>query len=165
VSIQTVPVPVSTLSKDLVDAFEKDIPLEVLHLLAGSTFMACGKGMLDHAKTIVDGLTPIFSKHVFVTMVRSIFDLATGRKEEALAALERLVKTNPRDDTLLCMCALMKKELGVCGWRTLAQCVVDRGEDADAVRVAEELLAETTAVADKVAVPSAKAALANLRFA
>ena len=165
VSIQTVPVPQSSLPKDLLDAFEKDVPLEVLRLLTGSTLMACGKGIFDHAQTIVDGLTPLFSKHVFVGMVRSIFDLATGRKDEALTALERLVEANPRDDTLLCMCALVKKQLGVSGWRSLAQCVVDRGEDADAVRVAEDLLAELAADADKKAVPSAKAALANMRFA
>jgi hypothetical protein len=164
-SIQTVPVQMLSPSKNLVEAFEKDVPLEVLRLMAGSTFMACSAGTFHHAQTIVDGLTPLFSKHAFVLVVRSIFDLATGRREEALKALERLVEANPRDDTLLCMCALVKKELGISGWRSLAQCVVDRGEDADAVRVAEELLAELTADADKKAVPSAKAALANMRFA
>jgi hypothetical protein len=163
--IQTAVLQVNSPSKNLVEAFEKYVPLEVLHLMVGSSFMACNIGRFDHARTINEGLTPLFSKHNFVVMVCAIFNLATGRKDEALAALERMLKANPRDDTLLCMCALVKKELGVLSWRSLAQRVIDRGEDADAVRVAEELLAEVTAAVDKTAVPSAEAALAKMRFA
>jgi predicted Zn-dependent protease len=164
-SIQTVSVQVSPLSKELIDAFERDVPPEVLHLMAGSSYLACGKGLIDQAQTITDGLTPHFSKHAFVAMLRAVLDLATGRRAEALKVMERVMKSNPRDDTLLCMCASLKKDSGAPGWRSLAQCVVDRGEDADAVRLAEELLAEPTADLDKMAVPSAKAALSSLRFA
>jgi predicted Zn-dependent protease len=164
-SIQTVPGQESSRSKELTDAFEKDVPLEVLRLMAGSTVMACGKGLVDQAQTIVDGLTPHFSKHMFVALLRSVLNLAAGRRAEALQVVEHAMKSNPRDDSLLCMCASMRKDLGTPGWRGLAQCVVDRGEDADAVRIAEALLAEPEVNRDKMAVPSAKAALAGLRFA
>ena len=98
-------------------------------------------------------------------MLRGVLELATGRNDEALEVMERVMSSNPRDDTLLSMCASLKKDLGVPGWRSLAQRVVDRGEDADAVRLAEELLAGPTADLNKRAVPSTDAAMANLRFA
>ena len=164
-SIQIVPVQVSPVSKELTDAFEKDVPMEVLLLLAGSTIMACGKGFIEQAQAITDGLTPHFSKHVFVAVLRSMLALATGRQADALQIVERVMKSNPRDDPLVCMCASLRKDVGAPGWRSLAQCVIDRGEDADAVRIAEALLAAPTAELDKMAVPSAKAALASLRFA
>ncbi len=164
-SIQTVPIQVSPLSKGLVEAFEKDVPQEVLILMAGSTLMACGKGLVDQAQIITDGLTPLFSNYVFVSVARCVADLASGRKAEALQVLERAVKLHPRDDILLCICASVRKELGGADWRSLLQCVIDRGEDADAVREAEELLEEPSADRNKMAVPIAKAALANLRFA
>lgn len=164
-SIQTVPIQVASPSKHLIDMLEKDVPLEVLRLMSGSTLMACNKGIFDHAETIIDGLAPLFSKHFFVAVLRAMLDIARGRSAEALNVMEVLVKANPRDSTLLCMCAWLRKELGASGWRRLAQCVVDRGEDADAVRIAEELLAESAADLDNKAAPSAQAGLASMRFA
>jgi hypothetical protein len=163
-SIQTLPIQIPPLSKDVVGAFENDVPLEVLLLMAGSTAMACGRGLVDDAQVITDGLTPLFSKHVFVLTLRASVALATGHQTEALQILERVMKSNPRVDPVVCMCASLRKTLGAPGWRDLAQRVIDRGEDADAVCIAEALLAEPTANLDKVAIPSVKAALASMRF-
>ena len=164
-NIQPVPVQVSSISAELTDAFEKDIPLEVVLLMAESTFLAIRKSLLSQAQNIIDGLTPHFSKHIFVPVLGALLAGAEGRHADAMQVLERLMKSSPRSDAITCVCAMLRKELGVPGWRTLAQRVIDRGEDADAIGMAEDLLACPAAHLDKMAAPSAKAALTGLRFA
>ena len=164
-TIQTVSVHVAPMSDEFSQMLEKDIPAEVVQLMLQSILLALNRNMLNQAQPIVDGLTPHFSKLIMVPMLGAVLASVAGRDAEALQVVERLMKSHPQIDAVACICASMRKDLGAPGWRALAQRVIDRGEDADAVGVAEALLAGPTAHLDKLAVPSAGAALGGLRFA
>jgi predicted Zn-dependent protease len=151
VSIHPAPASTAASSAALTEAFEKDIPLDVLRVMTQSALAAVCQNMPDQAQRIIDGLTPHFLPYTAVAMARATVAMATGRHAEALQMLERLTKTNPQIDAVICACAMLKKEMGVPGWRALAQRVIDRGADADAIGIAEEMLALPAARAGSAA--------------
>ena len=154
-----------SLSAEVLRQAERDVPMETLLLMAGSAMLACTRGLSDQAEDIAAGLTPHFSKHAFVTLLRAMLALSKGEPTEALHVVEGLMRSNPRSSYLMCTCASIKQHLDLPGWRELAQLVIDRGDDADSVGAAEQLLAKAETVSKKMTVTSSEAALANLRFA
>lgn len=154
-----------SLSAEELRQAERDVPFETLLLMAGSAVMACTRGLSNQAEDIAAGLTPHFSKHVFVTLLRAMLALSKGQQTEALQIVEGLMRSSPRSSYLMCTCATLKQQLDLPGWRELAQLVLDRGDDADAVGAAEQLLAKGEAASKRTTATASEAALANLRFA
>jgi predicted Zn-dependent protease len=164
-NVPNVPVLLSSRSTESSDAVEKYLPLNTVVLMVEAAVLAIGNDSPTDAKNIIDGLMLHASEHDIVPSLVASLATAEGRYADALQVFERLVKSKPQSDALICICASLRKELGVPGWRGLAQRVIDRGIDADAVGSAEKLLAGPIAKVDKMTAPAAKAAFAGLRFA
>ena len=164
-NVQAMPLQDTSISAEFGNALGKDVSSKALYLMAELTLLAIGKGLLSSADLIVSGLTACFSTHLFVPMLAAAVAGAEGRHADALQIYERLLKSNGHNSNLLCTVASLRKEFGVSGWRTLAQRVIDRGDDADAIGVAEALLAGPTNHTANTPVASTEAGLAGLRFA
>jgi Bacterial type III secretion protein (HrpB1_HrpK) len=162
-SIQNLSTNASPAFAALTAELEKDIPLDVLRVLTRSSMAALSVHMPAEARLIVDGLHPHFTRHPAVAMARVTVTIASGQPAEALQMVESLLQTHPQLDAALCCCALLKKSMGVPGWRVLAQRVISRGADADAVGMAEEMLAVPHSRGAKL--QGVNAALAAVRFA
>jgi hypothetical protein len=162
-SIQNLSTNASPAFAALTAELEKDIPLDVLRVLTHSSLAAVCMQMHADAQLIVNGLYPHFMRYPAVAMARVTVAIASGRQAEALQMVESLLQTHPQLDAALCCCALLKKSMGVPGWRVLAQRVISRGADADAVGMAEEMLAVPHSRAAKP--QGGNAALAAVRFA
>jgi hypothetical protein len=141
---------------------EHDVPLDTLRLLTRTALTAVATQQLDEATLIADGLQPCFGHYLAVAMASATVATATNRPAEALSKLETLVKLRPDMDGVVCACALLKKEMGLSGWRSLAQRVIDSDGDEDATRLAREMLG--TNVKESVPPPAIDAS-AVLRFA
>jgi Bacterial type III secretion protein (HrpB1_HrpK) len=146
---------------ELATETDGDVPLDVLRLLTGCALAAVCRQMPQEAQQIVDGLQPRFAAYTAVAMASATVATATGRLHDALRMLDRLAAADPQNDAIGCACAMLKRELGMAGWRTLAQRVVDNDTDAQAVSLAEEMLGSTAPSAR----PPQAIGPAGLRFA
>lgn len=122
------------------EEFEEDVPLDVLRLMTRAALTAVSYRMHAPAQMIVDGLTVNFGQYLAVAMACATVAAATDRQAEALATLEKLANANPEMDVIVCSCAMLKKELGVPGWRAMAQRVIKHDKDPLAVSMARDML-------------------------
>jgi predicted Zn-dependent protease len=153
---------VEKIPTSLTEQIRQDVPLEVLRLVTRSALVAVCYSMVAEAQTIAEGLRPHFADYLGVAMAQATVLMAGGRHGEALEVLDDLARRHPDADAIVCACAMLKKEFGVSGWRALAQRVVDRDADVQAVTMAQEMLGTTRLGAG---VASLSAAQATLRFA
>jgi Bacterial type III secretion protein (HrpB1_HrpK) len=128
---------------ELATEIDGDISLDVLRLLTGCALAAVCRQMPQEAQQIVDGLQPRFAAYTAVAMASATVATATGRLNDALRMMDRLATADPHNDAIACACAMLKRELGMPGWRALAQRVVDSDTDAQAVSLAEDMLGTT----------------------
>jgi lipopolysaccharide biosynthesis regulator YciM len=143
-------------------SLDDEVSWDVIQLAASVALMGVASEKHEEAAQIADGLHAAFGQYVQVTLVAASVKASSGHLAEALSLLEDLAKHRPDIDATLSACAMLRKELGITGWRAMAKRVVQQGTDADAVRIAQELLAGDRGASERqVAVTGA----ANLRFA
>jgi hypothetical protein len=141
---------------------ESDVPWDTIQLAASSALLAVSNAKPEEAALIAGNLHGAFGNYVQIGLVAASVSATSGRLAEALGVLEDLVKSRPDIDATLCACAVLRKELGVSGWRPLAQRVLQQASDPDAVRIARELLHGGQNVTERKATAVGTAAL---RFA
>jgi Bacterial type III secretion protein (HrpB1_HrpK) len=149
--------PSTPLTLTSMEDIEADVPLDTLRLMTRTCLMAVVSKMPEEAQIIVD-----FSSYIAVAMARVTVAIATGRRAEALEKLDRLSNASPEIDAVTCAYAMLKKEMGVSGWRPLAQRVIERNTDPQAVEVARDLLDTASRRSGKSL--GASAAQVGLRF-
>jgi hypothetical protein len=145
------------------ESTEDLVPLDTLRLSTRCALTAICYQQNDEAQKIVDGLRPLFGHYIAVAMADATVATATQRYADALSILERLARTNPQVDSVVCACAMLKRDMGIAGWREMAQHVVDYGRDADAVTLAAQALGRSAAPSDPGKFSTARQA--GLRFA
>lgn len=151
-----------------VTELERDVPPDAMHVLTRSALLAVKHYLVDEAEVLSAGLKVFEPYYSAVTMAQATVAAATNRRHEALELLERLIVEEPDLHSAACACATLRKEMGLPGWRTLAQRVVDRAgsDDPHSAEYARVLLdLPATAPAGAARLPGASADQAGLRFA
>jgi hypothetical protein len=155
-----------TLDVAVVEAFEQDVPLPALHLLTQSSLLAVRHQMIGEADLIASGLGIFTPYYTAVAMAQAVVAAANNRQAEALEVLERLVAEDPDAHSAACACAMLRKELGLPGWRELALRVIERGaSDPQSLGRAQELLELAGPPSRGAALHGASAVQVGLRFA
>jgi hypothetical protein len=146
--MMTVPIrlPGSTPRKSLLQHLHEDLPLGTLQLLTQTALLAVSRDFIDEANAISDGLQPGFGHCVAVAMAHATVASADGRSADALDLLERLCHRYPQAGALHCAQAMLRRELGLPGWRPLAEALAAHGTDPRD-REAARLLLESAGVA------------------
>lgn len=150
-----------------VEALEQDAPPQVLSLLCQAAQLSVRQSLLDEAATVSAGLQPFEPYYSMVSMAQATVAVALGKPSEALAMLDRLIAEDPQLHPAICACAMLRRELGLSGWRDLAQRVLSaRGADAQSKAAAGALLElPGPAAPDGAPLRGATAHQAGLRFA
>jgi hypothetical protein len=119
---------------------EIGLTLEVVKLSADVALMAVAMSRLNDASQIADNLYEAFDGCVQLGLLVATVRVASGKSAEALPIMEDLVRSHPHIDATTLCCAALKKDLGLGSWRDLAEGVLNRASDPNAVRQARELL-------------------------
>jgi Bacterial type III secretion protein (HrpB1_HrpK) len=141
------------------------IPRSTVALMAQICLLAACMRKVDDAKLISDGLQPMYGWLVPVAMTQSAVLTARGEYADAMALLNRVMVKHPQVMAVKFNFAVIKKQLGVQGWRNLAQEVANNEQDPLAAKMAKELLEQAGSMAPaKSAVAPSALAFAGLRF-
>jgi hypothetical protein len=142
------------------------VPLPALHVLTQSALLAVRHQIVGEAELIASGLSPFTPYYDAVAMAQAVVAAANNRQAEALEILERLVAENVDSHSAACACAMLRKELGLPGWRELALRVIERGaSDPQSLSRAQELLELPGPPTKGAALHGASAVQVGLRFA
>jgi thioredoxin-like negative regulator of GroEL len=152
-----------SLTPPLRDELAAEVTLDVARLMTQAALLAVSAQRNEDAERIVDGLVPVFGEYAAVAMARATVGVALGRNREALALLESLAGEHPQFMAIRCAYAMLKKELGLSGWQSIAQAIVRDDSDPQAVQLAEQLLADLPRRHGRVAAPSLETS--GMRFA
>lgn len=149
-----------------VTELERAVTTPVLKLMLQSSYLAIERALIDEAETIADGLAPLMPWYAEIEILKATVSVAANRPAEGLALLERLIAKEPGLHSAVCACAMLKKDLGLGDWRSLAHGVIESAQadpaSKQAARGLLDLPSGTTAAAG--AVRGATAQQAGLRF-
>ncbi len=126
--------------KSLLQHLHEDVPVDTLRLLTQTALLAVSRDFIDEANAISDGLQPGFGEYVAVAMAHATVASADGRSADALDLLNRLCVRYPQVSALRCAQAMLKKELGLPGWRSLAEELMADSADPQAREAARSML-------------------------
>jgi predicted Zn-dependent protease len=126
--------------KSLLQHLQEDVPVDTLRLLTQTALLAVSSDFINEANAISDGLQPGFGEYVAVAMAHATVASADGRSADALDLLKRLCARYPHVSALRCALAMLKKELDLPGWRTLAEDVAADDSDPQARDAAQAML-------------------------
>jgi thioredoxin-like negative regulator of GroEL len=119
----------ATPGKSLLQHLHEDVPIDTLRLVTQTALLAVCSDYIDEANAISDGLQPSFGGYVAVAMAHATVASADGRSADALNLLTRLCARCPRVSALRCALAMLKKELDLPDWRSLAEEVAADNSD------------------------------------
>jgi hypothetical protein len=145
------------------DELQTELGIETAKLMTRVAMLGIKAHLFDDAQRIVDGLEPVFGNYVSVGMGVATLSMALGQNREALDSVEALARTFPAVSAIRAVQAVLKSELGLGGWQTLAEQVLADNDDALAVEMMTELTRGSTRVGARRVAPSFEAT--GLRFA
>jgi hypothetical protein len=131
--------------RSLLQRLREDVPLDTLRLLTQTALLAVSRDFIDEANAISDGLQPGFGECVAVALAHVTVASADGRGADALALVERLCHRHPQVSALRCAQAMLQKELGLPGWRLLAEEIAADSSDPQARDAARRIIAASHA--------------------
>jgi hypothetical protein len=152
----------STARAPVQGQMQDDVPLDTLRLLTQSALLAVHRCLIDDAKLITEGLHASFGDYAGVAMAHATVTAADGQTADALELFKKSCQAHPGVSALRCGYAMVKKELDLPGWRTLAEEVALDDSDPRSRDAAMAML-EGAAPSDAKRT-SSSAVMAGMRF-